>query len=142
MVLAGFLGYCVQEHGCGQGCKCWLSAEGLHSWAQPCLFSQPGLKACLRSWPNPLVFGQRQCLAQCCQQKEIFQGYCNAHPAAKPNSADGCWGYRHIAASPAILCLHLGQSLLEKGLRVVTADPLAACLWLHGKEDSQQNCSQ
>lgn len=69
------------------------------------------------------------------QQKETFQGYCNAHPAAQLNSAEGYWGHRHIAASPAILHLHLSQSLLEKGL---SAEYSQLILWLHGKEDSQQ----
>lgn len=69
------------------------------------------------------------------QQKETFQGYCNVHPAAQLNSAEGYWGHRHIAASPAILHLHLSQSLLEKGL---SAEYSQLILWLHGKEDSQQ----
>lgn len=137
-VLAGFLGYCVQEYDHDQGCKCWLSAEGLQSLEQPWLSSQQGLKEehtldlsqidwCLGKgnvWPNATS-------ASAVIRKRHFRATVMYLQLPWLNSAEGCWGHRRVAVSPSILCLHLDQSLLWKGLRVLTAHE-RLILWLPG----------
>lgn len=142
----------------------WLTHIGAWLWSGLLRLSARGLgenltllsaghqgRACLRSRQKQLVFGQKQHLTECNisfrhHQKETFQGYCNVHPAATAELSWGLLGTHscfslssHSLPSPGSVPRgKRAQSTHGTGM----ADCLAAWLWLHGKEDIQQSCSQ